>query len=110
MPNRDAHGRFISGSASGIAVEPDPSAIAAYLRENAEALLGPGAELIAGRQAERAPRDPHSSEHMADHIVVDFHDGVADVGPEKRFFYAAFVEHGTEKMEAEPFIRPSVDG
>lgn len=91
-------------------VEIDQAALRAFLHENAHALLEPGAELIAERQAERAPRDPHSSEHMADHIVVDFHDGVADVGPEKRFFYAAFVEHGTEKMEAEPFIRPSVDG
>jgi HK97 gp10 family phage protein len=33
----------------------------------------------------------------------------ADVGPTKRAFYAAFVERGTSRMPAQPWLRPAFE-
>jgi HK97 gp10 family phage protein len=91
-------------------VEVDLGALAEFLHDNGPALLEDTAEQVKQRQADLAPRDPHSSEHMADHITIEYDGSQADIGPEARFFYAAFIEHGTEKLAPRPFIRPSVDG
>lgn len=32
------------------------------------------------------------------------------IGPKKEVFYGFFVEYGTSKMRAQPFLRPALDG
>jgi len=59
-----------------------------------------------------APRSK-DSEHMADTFVAVEHEGEILVGPSARRgsvgWIAPFVEFGTSKMGARPFIRPSYD-
>lgn len=33
----------------------------------------------------------------------------ADVGPSRKAFYLAFVEYGTSKLAARPFLRPAIE-
>jgi HK97 gp10 family phage protein len=53
--------------------------------------------------------------HMADSIkprpVEEDRGGIVrvSVGPGRAFFWAGFVEFGTSKMPAEPFVRPAFD-
>ena len=60
-----------------------------------------------------APRS-RDTEHMADTFVVVESEGQVLVGPHTRRgsvgWIAPFVEFGTSKMGARPFIRPSFDG
>jgi len=77
------------------------------------------------RMAQLAPRRPPQPD-LADNIVIsvarkvgsvaggrweavdEFQAAVA-VGPEKRFFYGLFLEYGTVRMSAQPFMRPAFD-
>ena len=96
-----------------------PSAVTAQHQRTA---LMAGAEVIRAEAAALAPRGP-GAEHIADHIVIDpLTDAELDradefvgdnaavlVGPERKFFYGYFLEYGTSKMPAQPFMRPAVD-
>jgi HK97 gp10 family phage protein len=67
-----------------------------------------------------APRGPGNT-HIGDHIIIRRALGTAGarlgadavgiaIGPERRaYFYGGFLEFGTEKMPAQPFMRPSFD-
>lgn len=95
-----------------------PSATTAAHQRTA---LVEGAELIRAEASDLAPRG--HGEHIADHIVIDpltdteldrSTDFVSEqaavlIGPERRFFYGYFLEFGTSKMSARPFMRPAVD-
>lgn len=58
------------------------------------------AKLIATRASQLAPRD---TGFMADHITSD------ENGVKSEADYSGFVEFGTYKMAAQPFIRPAID-
>jgi HK97 gp10 family phage protein len=81
-----------------------------------------GAELIRSEASALAPRG--KGEHIADNIVIDAltvseldknvevppgTEAVVQVGPKRGFFYGYFLEYGTSKMGAQPFMRPAVD-
>lgn len=62
------------------------------------------AQLIALRASQIAPRD---TGYMAEHITAQKKDNVAQVVSEAD--YSVYVEFGTYKMAAQPFMRPAVD-
>jgi HK97 gp10 family phage protein len=83
------------------------------------------AEPMRATMASRAPRRPPAPD-LADHIVVSPVSSIAGVdggkaerladteaavgiGPAKGYFYASFLEYGTVKMSAQPFMRPAFD-
>jgi len=77
--------------------------------------LREGAEILRVAISERAPRSKLSKAHLADNIVKS---GVKtskagikriEVGPGKGFFYGKFLELGTTKMSAKPFIGPALE-
>lgn len=77
--------------------------------------LTDGAEPMRKRMAALAPRRPPAPD-IADNIVVgtargsDAKEGGVAVGPAKGlFFYGVFLEFGTVKMSAQPFMRPAFD-
>jgi HK97 gp10 family phage protein len=70
------------------------------------ALLRVG-EKVAERAATTAPRDTGAG---AESIHAELVDGEVRVGPDAEHFYmTAFVEVGTSKMGARPFLRPALD-
>lgn len=106
------------GAALRQTLEKLPAAVTADHQRKA---LSKGAELIRSEAAALAPRG--QGEHIAEHIIVDpLTDAELDraeevvgahaavlVGPERRFFYGYFLEYGTSKMPAQPFMRPAFD-
>ena len=69
------------------------------------------AEQVSDIAAEKAPRD---TGRLASNISIsDEHqekDGPSrDVGPNEKIFYGRFVELGTSKMSALPFLRPALE-
>ena len=76
--------------------------------------LKAGGELIRARAAALAPRAPGAPD-IADHITMsgtrpaDGSVGLA-VGPAKGFYYGRFLEFGTSRQGAQPFLRPALDG
>jgi HK97 gp10 family phage protein len=61
------------------------------------------------------PRSNLTKEHMQDHIIVEpvaataLEEAAVELGPEKRFFYANWIENGTSHSRAQPFMRPAFD-
>lgn len=77
--------------------------------------LADGAEVLRKAIATSAPRGTEAP-HIADHVVTSRinatgeHAGGLAVGPEKgQYFYGSFLEFGTSKMSAQPFMRPGFD-
>jgi HK97 gp10 family phage protein len=78
--------------------------------------LKAGAEVIQKAASERVPRSHAHKKHLADNIIISrvkTKDGVkyVEVGPTKgdnsEFFYGKFLEWGTSKMAARPFLGPA---
>jgi HK97 gp10 family phage protein len=46
---------------------------------------------------------------MADGIITNIKNGVAVIGPGAEFYYSHFVEFGTSKLPAKPFMGPSFE-
>jgi len=76
-------------------------------------------EPMRATMATLAPRRPPAPD-MADHIVITplreidsdrltETEAAVAIGPARRFFYAGFLEYGTVKMRAFPFMRPAFD-
>jgi len=77
--------------------------------------LREGAEILREEMSRRAPRSKLSKEHLADNIVKSnvktSSTGIkhVSVGPAKKFFYGLFLEFGTTKMAARPFMGPALE-
>ncbi|WP_241475258.1 HK97-gp10 family putative phage morphogenesis protein [Priestia flexa] len=68
--------------------------------------LRAGAEVLRQEIIKRAPR--HTGNLIEKIIVSKVVEGHIDIGPEvKGAFYARFLEYGTSKMPAKPFIEPA---
>jgi HK97 gp10 family phage protein len=86
---------------TGELVEAGSMAAARVIRDEARA--------IAPRSAETPPHG-----HLADHIGMEVVQRTAagcvvHIGPDERHFHGRFVENGTSKMAAQPFLRPALD-
>ena len=80
----------------------------------ARATLRDLAEPLRAGMAQRAPRSRFAKWHLADSIVIkpikEENTTVSiAVGPERYFFYGRFVEWGTSRSPAHPFMRPAWD-
>ncbi|MEI2341610.1 HK97-gp10 family putative phage morphogenesis protein [Priestia megaterium] len=74
----------------------------------AEKALRKGAEILRTEIERRAPRSTYKGKHLADHVIIsNIVNGKIKVGFHKDFFYARFLEWGTSKMPAHPFIEPA---
>lgn len=93
-----------------------PSAISTKVQLQA---LRAGADLMRAEAEALAPRSDDAP-HIADHIIVGLprtpledvreEDAAVLMGPEKGFFYGFFLEFGTVRTAAQPFMRPAFDG
>ncbi|MCX7570409.1 HK97 gp10 family phage protein [Tumebacillus sp. DT12] len=79
-------------------------------------MLRAGAKVLQAAISEDAPRSSYAKDHMADNIMItniSTRDGIKRirVGPSRgdnsRFFYGKFLEWGTLKMAARPFVGPA---
>lgn len=71
-----------------------------------------GAEIVRENASQRASRSLKAKEHLADNIVIsepkqNESNKYVEVGPEAPFFYGKFLEYGTSKMNAQPFLGPA---
>ena len=71
-----------------------------------------GAKIVQANASQRAPRSETAGEHLVDNIVISEAkqgEGIKyiDVGPSAPFFYGKFLEYGTTKMTARPFMGPA---
>lgn len=71
-----------------------------------------GAKIVQKNASQRAPRSNEKGGHLADHIVISEAkqgEGIKyiEVGPSAPFFYGKFLEFGTSKMAAHPFLGPA---
>jgi HK97 gp10 family phage protein len=77
------------------------------IEENA---LKEGAEVIRQEVENLAPRSQSNGKHLADNIITTIKDGQATIGPSAGgFFYGHFLEFGTKKMSARPFMGPAFE-
>jgi HK97 gp10 family phage protein len=74
-----------------------------------EKALEEGAEVIRSEVASRAPRSNISHDHMADGIITNIKDSTAVIGPGAEYYYSHFLEFGTKKMAAKPFMGPAFE-
>lgn len=92
-----------------------PEALSVKVQRDA---LRVGAEPMRASAQALAPRGtipPHIHENIVIGPAKKGLDDVSDdnvtveVGPERKFFYGYFLEYGTVKMSARPFMRPAFD-
>jgi HK97 gp10 family phage protein len=68
-----------------------------------------GAERLQQAVSEQAPRGTVGNERIADNIIIQERDDRMSVGPSERFHYGFFLEFGTSKMSAQPFLSPAFE-
>ncbi|MBT2735137.1 HK97-gp10 family putative phage morphogenesis protein [Bacillus sp. ISL-7] len=83
------------------------------LGEQAESVkkkaLEEGAEVIRAEIESSTKRSNINHDHMADGIITNLKDDVIVIGPGVEYYYAHFLEFGTSKMAAQPFMGPSFE-
>ncbi|SMQ75961.1 phage protein, HK97 gp10 family [Bacillus sp. OV166] len=81
--------------------------------EQAEAVkktaLEEGVEVIRAEIESNTKRSNINHDHMADGIITNIKDDKAVIGPGIEYFHAHFLEFGTSKMAAQPFMGPSFE-
>lgn len=70
--------------------------------------LQAGAEVVQQAASEKAPKRTGA---LAENIVISdiTEDGTVDIGPDRDRFYGFFLEFGTSKMAARPFLQPAFE-
>lgn len=79
-------------------------------RAKKEAIMA-AAEVVKEEASRRAPVDTRK---LKDSIIIQTVEDnelvtEAKVGPNKKAFYGMFVEYGTRRVKAQPFLRPAFD-
>lgn len=114
--------KFEGGRELASALRSLPEALSRDVLINA---LTEAAEPMRQRMSQLAPREPGKPD-IADNIGISVANRLGDVGggrwearhedehavavgPTKNFFYGIFLEYGTVKMRAQPFMRPAFD-
>lgn len=72
-----------------------------------EVALKQSAEIIRAEAARKAPK--RTGKLAGSMAVSEAKNNSIDIGPSKEAFYGMFLELGTKKMRARPFLRPSLD-
>ncbi len=108
-------GPQLARALAGLSFEKEKAVMRQMLKDAAEPIH---------EEAERIVAIGEEAPHIADHIVVSAitkdSDDLGDrrlepnehavgIGPSKDFFYGYFLEFGTIKMSAKPFMRPAFD-
>lgn len=86
--------------------------IVAALDPRVDAAVKAGAHVIAERAKERAPDAPPQGEGLVEAIHVEDSDqsaGYLVVAGDKENFHGHFLEFGTVKMGAQPFLIPAAE-
>lgn len=113
---------FTGGKELASALRTLPDALSRQILLGA---LTEAAEPMRQRMSQLAPREPGKPD-IADNIGISVANRLGDidggrwearsedehavaVGPTKNFFYGIFLEYGTVKMRAQPFMRPAFD-
>lgn len=77
-----------------------------------QAAIMAGAEVVRKEASARAPK---RTGRLAANIITEIEGNTSadrasvKIGPSKEAFYGMFVELGTSKMSARPFLRPAID-
>ncbi|KZR60389.1 HK97-gp10 family putative phage morphogenesis protein [Pseudobacillus badius] len=74
-----------------------------------EKALEAGAEHMRKEIAKATPRSNLNKPHAADNIVKEKEGDQIIVGPHKDHFYMKFIELGTSKLPAKPFMGPAYE-
>lgn len=70
--------------------------------------LEEGSEIFRSDIEQRAPRGK-GTKHLADHIIKEINGDTVKIGPFRDYFYGHFLEFGTRKMSARPFMGPAFE-
>lgn len=112
MSYRIQGGAQLASALRGMALKDERSAIVALLKTAGEPIR---------EDAERLVPVSEDAPHIVDHIVISATNELEDgekssgdehavaIGPVRSFFYSIFLEFGTVKMRAQPFMRPAFD-
>ena len=74
-----------------------------------EEALKAGAEIVRDEAKDRL-RTHRKTGTLEDSVIIsDVEDGKIEIGPNKDGFYGYFVEFGTSKMSAIPFLQPAFE-
>lgn len=81
------------------------------IADNLESAAKAGAKVYQSGMKDRAPKDGLTLEESITIEVVDKDDDEVNlrIGPSQKAFYGRFHEDGTSKMNARPFVRPTID-
>lgn len=82
--------------------------VAAELRPRVSAAVRAGAELVSERAAQRAPDRTPYGEGLVASIEVE-RRSPAEYAVQSTAFYARFVEEGTVRHSAQPFLMPALE-
>lgn len=93
------------------ALQELPARVGRKFQANALRLAGEPMRERARANAPRAPGAPDIADNIefASARSEDGDDVAIALGPTKNFFYGSFLEFGTSKMGARPFLRPAYD-
>lgn len=91
--------------------------IGSNIEQKTKQALNDGAEVIKQSAKQKCPRSTQEGQHLADNIIIsDVKNGIdrkpyVEIGPQKSdnndYFYGKFIEFGTVKMKAHPFMEPA---